>query len=181
MNINQQIKNLTEQEAKAALLWTVKKLAMIKTVAWEKKPDIDEIQKHVLIETMKWSLNRNILKNIKSLKEQQEHYKDFLHLITENPDLPIILSVNDICIVADGWNGVFGRSRIDEVIKKDYHIFFRSDKDDIMFYKDFFSNDNDFNEKATDEEVKIKVDSLPWMRCIVIDIETLNFDIPKVK
>lgn len=122
-------------------------------------------------------------RNMQGIKEQQERIKALLRLIAENPDLPIIPRVEEEVVDSDEyrwWAGAFGRVHIEEVITKpDGSITYRSDDNAAGHYEDFFGDDDDFNEEATDEEIKAKVDGLPWMRCIVIDIGTPEFDIPE--
>lgn len=124
-------------------------------------------------------------RNMRGIKEQQERIKELLRLIAENTGLPIIPRVNEEVVASDEyswWAGAFGRAHIEEVITKpDGSITYRNDDNDEGHYEDFFGDDDDFNEKATGEEIKEKVDGLPWMRCIVVDIGTPEFDIPERK
>ena len=123
------------------------------------------------------------LRNLQTLKRQKEYIKELLRLVKDNPDLPIIPRVDTEVVASDEytwWAGAFGRAHIEEVITKpDGSITRRRDEDDDTHYDVFFGNDDDYNLDATDKEMKAKVDSLPWMRCIVVDIGTPEFDIPE--
>lgn len=121
-------------------------------------------------------------RNMQLLKEQQGYAKDLLRLITENPDLPIIAAVEQEIVFDDCYSwymGAFGCPHIEDVLtRSNDSLAFRSDCTDDEHYDEFFSDDDDFNPDATDQEVKEKVDSLPWMRCIVVNIDLPMLDIP---
>ena len=53
MRAKNKVGGLTEQEAKAALAWTLGQVVMYQTAAWKKKVDMDAMQKLVLCEALK--------------------------------------------------------------------------------------------------------------------------------
>lgn len=125
----------------------------------------------------------NGIRNVKALKEQRDNIKELLRLCKENPDLPILPQVGTEIVADDShswWLGAFGKPHIEEILTKlDGSVICKSDDSYDGHYETFFGNDDDFNENATDEEAKEKVDGLPWLRCIMVDIGTPEYDIPE--
>ena len=110
----------------------------------------------------------NVIRNVQALKEQQ--------------DLPILPRVQTEIVADDDcpwWLGNFGKAHIEEMISRFGTLICKSLDSYDGHYETFFGDDDDFNENATAEEVKEKVDGLPWLRCIVIDIRTPEYDIPE--
>lgn len=108
-----------------------------------------------------------------------EKTKEFLELIKNNPDLPIIPMVDsEVCCgnEYDYWCGSWTRSEVDEYcifhMRGEERFFSRDEQDKIEEYlADDFS---DFEEYAdlSDEEfnkvVKEKIEGLNWTRAIVV-------------
>ena len=114
----------------------------------------------------------------RKLEKQQEDIQELMQLSQANPDLPILPMVDSDVVCDDTyswWLGGFGGCRIDEVVAKGDAIVFKSDKSYDDLYEEFFIDDADWNPDATDEEVKAKVDSLPWMKCITVTIGLPEF------
>ena len=120
--------------------------------------------------------------DMKSIERQKERLNELLKLCAENPDLPVICSVDSeiVCDDSYGWwlGSIGGGARVDSALTtSDGAIIFRSYEDDNYHYETFFDED-EIDPDATDEEVKEKVDGLPWMRCIVVYIELPDCRIP---
>lgn len=121
--------------------------------------------------------------DMKSIERQKERLNELLKLCAENPDLPVICAVDGEIVCDDSygwWLGSIGcGAHVDSALTtSDGSIIFRSNDDDNYHYETFFDED-EIDPDATDDEVKEKVDGLPWMRCIVVDIGTPEFDIPE--
>lgn len=119
----------------------------------------------------------------RKLDKQQQDVRELLELSMAHPDLPIIPMVDSEIVCDDShnwWIGAFGGCRIDEVLTKPDResVVFKSDTSYDDLYEEFFIDDDDWNPDATDEEVKAKVDSLPWMKCITVTIGLPEFMIP---
>lgn len=110
----------------------------------------------------------------------------FLKLVKENPDLPIIPMV-DGAVVADNdygsWLGSFGDCRIDSYASLNYYgeerFFTRYGDEDIL--KEYFEEQiadelgaDDIYE-CIEKLAREKIEKLPWIKAIIIDI-----DLPEV-
>ncbi len=119
--------------------------------------------------------------NDRALLVQRLNIKKLLKLTAQNPALPIMPEVDSDVVCEDcygWWLGSFGEPYITEMLtRSDGSLVYKNEGYDEL-YEEFFGYDADFNENATDEEVKAKVDALPWMKCIVIPIRTPEFRVP---
>ncbi len=129
------------------------------------------------------------IKDMQELKKQQENVGELLRLCKENPELPIIASVENEVVGNEDygwWMGYIGSSRVDEVVAYDDEysegaLVYKSEETYNDLYEMLFGYDDDFNDELTDEEIKAKVDSAPWLKCIVVHILTPEYDIPSVQ
>lgn len=96
-----------------------------------------------------------------------------LGLINENPELPILPMVAyEVCVGDDFsyWGGSWGKVKIDSYIVDDERIVYKSeDEPEIVVEK---AVGYDAFIKMTDEEVKEAWEKLPWIKAIVVHIET---------
>lgn len=118
-----------------------------------------------------------------ALLKQKANVENLLKLIRQNPDLPIIPLVRSEVVCDDcysWWCGSLDEARLDEIITNfDDSILCKHADSYEGLYEDIFGYDDDFNENATEEEIKAKIDALPWMKCIVVFIDTREFEIPE--
>lgn len=107
-------------------------------------------------------------------RERQDR-EEFLKLIQENPDIPIVPMVNgeipgDDC---GYWIGAWGSARIDEylLVNNFEYVVFKSD-DDVFDVLERHLSDEEF-EKLPEAESECRpiYDALPWTKAIVVYIE----------
>lgn len=129
------------------------------------------------------------IKDMKALKMQQDNINELLKLCKENPELPIIASVDNEVVGNEDygwWMGSIGSAHIDEVVAYNDEycegaLLYKSEHTYDDLYEELFGYDDDFDEEATDEEIRKKVDGAPWLKCIVLNISTPEYDIPSVQ
>lgn len=102
-----------------------------------------------------------------------DNNKEFLRLVAENPELPIIPMVNyEVCAGDYGyWYGSFGNSKIEKVVNYQLHsedLLIEYDEKDRIFDA---IQDYDVNENLTDDEIWEMVDNLNWKPAILVYIE----------
>lgn len=106
--------------------------------------------------------------------------EEFLKLIAENPELPIIPMV-DSEVVADDyytyWMGAWGRSEVTEYYNGRERIHFKDDDEEDVL-NDMagcrYSHDKDGRDiyDLSDEEWDKLYQSIPWTKAIVVYITT---------
>jgi len=112
---------------------------------------------------------------------KQSNTEELLKLIAENPDLPIIPMVGTEVVAddcSDYWIGSWGICRVDEYyIGRDYIHFKSDDLENVL--ADMTGCDygktkdgKDIWDDLEDEEWETLFDSLPWVKAIVVYIET---------
>ena len=117
------------------------------------------------------SVNKDTLRRmlIKKTTRGEELFK----LMQENPELPVVPMVDSDVVPDDDcarWTGSWGSASIDEYFTHDGRIFFRSDEDidDVLSYA---LNGEEYDE-TTDEEAEAVYDALPWIKAIIVNIDT---------
>ena len=101
--------------------------------------------------------------------------QEFLRIIRENPDLPIVPLVSDDAASGD-YNytaASFGGSRVDEylVCEKYDRILFKSEND-VFGTLEYYLPDEEFEELPDGEEdCRPYYDALPWTKAIIVFIE----------
>lgn len=105
-----------------------------------------------------------------------EKIKEPLKLIRENPTLPIVPMVDGELFLDNGcqyWMGSWGNAYIDEyLITQDNYLLFKSD-DDIFDALDKALSNEEYNSLPDDGEAcKARYDALPWVKAIVVYINT---------
>lgn len=98
-----------------------------------------------------------------------EARKELARLILENPELPVMPTVNIEVVDDDGYayyNGRLGGARIDEYcviknINNDDHTLFKSYDDDPFTVAEEMNVDFD---EVSDDEIQKIYDNLPWKR-----------------
>jgi len=99
-----------------------------------------------------------------------ENVKKLLELIEENPDLPIVPMVDGDVVVDDtfcNWLGHWGRAEVTEYLLGSEGVWFKdADAEDVL--SDVLGYEA--WEAMTDEEEKAALDSLDWIKCIVVYI-----------
>ncbi len=115
------------------------------------------------------------------IENQRIMLETLLKMCADHPELPVICAVDSEIVCDDmysWWLGSIGGARIDSALTtSEGAVIFRSDESDDCHYETFFDED-EINPDATDQEVKEKVDSLPWMKCIVVHIDLPDCRIP---
>ena len=98
-----------------------------------------------------------------------------LDLIKENPELPVIPMV-DGEIPGDDcgyWIADWGQSRIDEYLISNERVHFKSD-DDVFDVLERFLPTEEYENLPNDEsKCRPYYDKLPWIKAIVVNIESL--------
>ena len=120
-------------------------------------------------------------KTVKEIvKSQNERVQELFKLIQEHPELPIVPMVDADLVCDDGgrWLGSWGSAYIDKyLIHNENYIVYEENEPDIV---DIFEKVFDYAECGIDEEMpdetalpimKEKVDSLPWIEAIIINID----------
>lgn len=111
------------------------------------------------------------------LKDLKARNSEFLKLVKENPDLPIVAMVdNEVCGGDDygWWLGSFGRAEVTEYttveIRGDMRFITRGDQDEAEEY--FADKILDEHPELSNEEVEKqaheKAEALPWVKAIVV-------------
>ena len=109
----------------------------------------------------------------------EENVRNLINLIKQYPDLPIVPMVGYDVVDDDygTWMGKWGEARIDEYLligNNEYvagTVYFKSDEDiESVLYR-YFSEDE--YERMTDEEAADKYEKLPWIKAIIVDIDSL--------
>ncbi|TGY90868.1 hypothetical protein E5329_23815 [Petralouisia muris] len=105
--------------------------------------------------------------------------RNLLHLfglIRQNPDLPIVPMVN-YEVVADDcalyWMAGWGDARIDSYILRDDRIWYLSDGKEEIF-ENLFELPIDIPKEQEEKFMEDAVDSLPWIKAIIVKIELPN-------
>lgn len=104
---------------------------------------------------------------------------DFLRLVKENPDLPIVPMVDSEIVAEDGYNywlGSFGRASVNSYVCIDYYgdsRFYTKDEQDAV--EEYLADkiiDEWEGEELSDEEVDKmaheQAESLPWVKAIIV-------------
>jgi len=99
-----------------------------------------------------------------------------LELMKQNPQLPVVAMVDSEIVADDGyarWLGSWGIAEVDTYYKGAERVYFY-DEDDM---EELLSTEMgwDWYENATDEECLAAYRALPWVKCIVV-----NIDLPEV-
>ena len=106
--------------------------------------------------------------------------ENFLQLIKENPDLPIVPMVNEEIVTDDScswWKGNWGHCEVTEYYEGDEHIHFKGDDEedvltDMVGCKYSQTKDGRDIYDLSDEEWKELYESLDWVKAIVVYIDT---------
>lgn len=96
-----------------------------------------------------------------------------LGLINENPELPILPMVAyEVCAGDDYyyWGGSWGKAAIDSYLVDSERIVYKSEDEPEIVVEKAVGHD-DFM-KMTDEKIREAWENLPWIKAIVVHIET---------
>lgn len=100
--------------------------------------------------------------------------EELFKLMQENPDLPVVPMVDSEVVCDDDcarWTGSWGSAWVDEYVTTDERILFRSDDDvDDVLSETLCCEEY---ESMTDEEKEAAYDALPWIKAIIVNIDTL--------
>lgn len=120
------------------------------------------------------SVNKDTLRGIiRMLIKKTTRGEELFKLMQENPELPVLPMVDSEVVCDDDynrWTGSWGSASIDEYLAHDGRVFFRSDDDtdDVLGYV----LDGEEYIKMTDEEAEAVYDALPWVKAIIVNIDT---------
>jgi hypothetical protein len=106
-------------------------------------------------------------------EQQKENTTELIKLIKENPDLPILPMVSYEVVAGDEfayWGGSWGEARIDSYFVNDERVVYKSEDEPEIVVEKTVGYER-FNE-MTDEEVKEAWEKLPWIKAIIVKIET---------
>ena len=106
--------------------------------------------------------------------------EEFLALVRENPDLPIVPMVDEEVAADDcssWWMGSWGYSEVTEYYRGREHIHFKSDDEEDVLTDMVgcqYSETKDGRDvyDLSDDEWNSLYASLPWIKCIVVYITT---------
>jgi hypothetical protein len=106
---------------------------------------------------------------------QQEHAKELLKLIEENPDLRIAPMVDSEIVADDGyawWLGSFGKARVDEIFAMDERLYIRSEDEDTLIERrcDDMADEPNITDEEAMEKAKVEVSNYAWERVITVKI-----------
>lgn len=125
---------------------------------------------------------KNIMEQQKTALERlrMKYAEEFLKLVKENPDLPIIPMVNEEIVSDDSyswWMGSWGRSEVTGYYVGREHVHFKDDdEEDVLNDMVGCGYGEDLRGRdiydLTDEEWKELYNSIPWTKAIVVYITT---------
>ncbi len=113
--------------------------------------------------------------------EKQNRAKLF-RLMQENPDLPVIPFVDTEVVAGDEfgcWMGSWGPARVDEFLLPPNEweaVIFKSNSDVECVWERLLPEEKFNALPDTDAERRLYFDALPWVKAIIVNIET-----PEVK
>ena len=106
--------------------------------------------------------------------------QEFLELVKQNPDLPIVPMVDsDVCCGDEygWWLGSFGSASIDEYIsiemRGELRFFTKGEQCEIEeYFADNLADERDYDLHATeiDRIAHEKAEALPWVKAIIVKI-----------
>lgn len=134
----------------------------------------DKLMELVLNGATLMSVNKDTLRGIiRMLIKKTTRGEELFKLMQENPELPVVPMVDSEVVCDDDyarWTGSWGSASIDEYFTHDERVFFRSDDDtdDVLGY---VLNAEEY-EEMTDEEAEAVYDALPWVKAIIVNIDT---------
>ena len=108
-------------------------------------------------------------------ERERQNREEFLKLIQENPDIPIVPIVNGEIPGDDSgyWVGAWGYARVDEYLftHNSGWLVFKSDED-VFDVLERHLTDEEFEKlPETESECRPIYDALPWTKAIVVYIE----------
>lgn len=117
------------------------------------------------------------------MKTQAEKIQELLKLIAENPDLPIVPTVDSDIVADDGhssWIGGWGTAEIDRYIIRDERCYFeRYDRDELVdkewdriMSEDLSVPETQQGKAEVELRVEQTVDAFEWIKCISVRITT---------
>lgn len=110
-------------------------------------------------------------------EKEQKNRDELFRLMAENPDLPVVAMV-DSDIVADDncarWMGSWGSCRIGKYTSGEEHIHFFEENDFDEIEETLTDGELTYEEFETmsDEKAKGVYDALPWIKAIIVNIDT---------
>lgn len=104
--------------------------------------------------------------------KQQDHIKELLKLIEENPDLPVVAWVHNEVVGGEEygrWLGYFSKPRILEFILVEMYGDAQETvyKDKTEAYEDFLADTTEM----TDEEIAEFINNIQWTKAIAVNID----------
>ena len=113
-------------------------------------------------------------------KSQKEYIKDFVKLVEENPDLPVLPMVDGDIILGDDyqwWVASIGKSYIDQYYIEDgrFYIYSKNFDDVVENYIENLENDENYNvlpENISWDDAVKEVGTYEWVKAIMLRIDT---------
>lgn len=118
---------------------------------------------------------------MKQIEKQQENVKHLLQLVKDNPELNILPMVATECVDSDDasyWMARWSKTEVDEYYAGDERIYFKSiDAEELIdeYMSDMLDELGEDGENEDIEQYAVnKVDSLNWVKAIIVHINPLN-------
>lgn len=95
-----------------------------------------------------------------------------LQLMTDNPDLPVVPMVDSEVVGGEygaRWMGSWGRATLDRYFRGEERLYFYDENDMEEVLEEAFGCD--WMEDATDAAALAMYRTLPWVDCIVVNID----------
>lgn len=109
------------------------------------------------------------------MTEQEKKYREeFLALMAENPDLPVVPMVYCEVVSEDygRWLGAWGSSYIGEYLLGEEQVYFREDDDPSEVEKVLSEKYGfDYYLDMNDEQEAKAYAGLPWIKAIIVNID----------
>lgn len=120
------------------------------------------------------------------LKDLKPRNSEFLRLVRENPDLPILPCVRSEVVSGDDYNwwlGSFGEARLGKIVwfsmRGEDRLFTDDEQDDIEEYIADEMCEDEANEHLTDEEIDRiaheRAEALPWVKAILVYVDLPDY------
>ena len=104
-----------------------------------------------------------------------ENRRTLFRLMEENPELPIVPMVDGEIPGDDSgyWLGAWGSARVEEYLINSERVVFKSDDDVFDVLERHLTTEEFERLPETEEECRPFYDALPWIKAIIVYIDTM--------